>query len=1409
MNEITSNPDPEKRFQHLVRQLLMVENAVLQDPQRPFTQERLHDVLCEFCEIIADFIRAESCTIQLTLYDPGLTKVAGKIPANKLKEALDERCTNPNSEMERKQREKNYQSIATFPYWWSGKGLMRLVASNKTSAWYCALDPCHDHAFLHLTTGITTTIVQDKLPRVRNRWDIRGMRHWKKLGPADTTIWDNTKWTRIFRNYYGVPIQIHASGETIGLLKLENKQWEENTKMENHLERLFSKELGRNSQPILNDLIAAFPEGGDDPSQTCEPFSFLARAYLLMEIRSLWKNSSSGRLFDKYEPASSTVWFPTTGRAPVQIFTLETEHEETLLTLVNQDQAAPIRWDAGTIDLQEKPKLAAALSLLLALDQSLQSSLPTSGRRNAQEYANEIADRLKTALTRVLNGPETIDVRPWPRIENREAHFAYEITLRLPARGKEKKGENLTLISVVPPSTGELAELVRIWSTTSPLSAAFYERFLPGQPGAQEGRASWTVGRKDGEFAIIKGIGGQRDTVWVRDLWIDRMAARVQALVFAIPVPKFMPETDTRLLTWAAFEIGKLIERRIAYHANRGRDPMPLTSVEFFRIPISSACFVDDLKDRRIDAERAKNHLDHHIQNLVFASHLNDHHEFVRYRGRVKPYGSYLERLGERWDGHVRGSLAIYFLLLEKAFEAPHADPEPRVSGGDGFKKALNRFCIDLVECLKKLKLKENQREVVTQALAALEKDGLPQAMANWVGDVDFLTPPLPKTFPMAGPTLDTACQTLAENLECVGVGDLPKDAKIENWKTSGSFLNLVFRNYDPFLSHSASLLCQVLNRAADGNQQPKFSDFYRAAYQLKDLLSQSRPEMEGDDLVELHKFWKKQTSDDAPESAKKQTDNDDSGNNERPWAQLLEYVVSNETIDFMEHFRPEERAKDDADNTPAFLLPLTPTGVYKRIRMLTDILHRQRASAHLDWLTRRFDFLGCRLTCLYKNQVFAMYEQLWNQGDPFFLHNTETDDWEEFCAPDSAHDQIRKRTRWLCLRTNVHEDEYRALQIAALTDPVAIEGGHWDQPGYNLRRLKRALGILFKAYEGNLAEQYRGYAFIRNRFRREYLEWFRKADSKTRPDADGRAVEAARETDRDRPDFGTFLCEAVFNLILARSDAEGAKGMEEMVYPLSEALKDFLPAAARYTSDLLNQMELPSVDFEPDNNLLTTAGRLYDRAATELRLTDEEGKHLEKEMSRLLRPGADWRFPAIWVPPDRFKEWIDVLDVNPRDSGDAKAEQLLRLWEEIRREQKEFLFYRGEGTPKSPGMGLRWRERDWVMDRIMNYVLLYDPRSRSFPNKDFQGWTAYDLFYYVRSLVPVEIQIRTAFADTMAEQYHDAIYKGRPRKETESPRKRLGELSKRLADLDNEMEIDFEDFADRQMASEPDSGKS
>jgi hypothetical protein len=586
------------------------------------------------------------------------------------------------------------------------------------------------------------------------------------------------------------------------------------------------------------------------------------------------------------------------------------------------------------------------------------------------------------------------------------------------------------------------------------------------------------------------------------------------------------------------------------------------------------------------------------------------------------------------------------------------------------------------------------------------------------------------------------------------------------------------------------------LNRQT--NEQD-FPQFYRAAYRLKDLLSQSWREMEEDHLRWLLEFWKNQAGEGAI------------GNGQTEWGRLLNYVGTNETKDFMKQFVQPGWNEKNADNTPKLLLPLMPSGIYKRIRMLSDVLHRQRASAHLDWLTRRFDFLGCRLTCLYKNQVFALYEQIWNQGDAFFLYDTETEDPNAFRVTGASGSG--KRTRWLCLRTNVHEDEYRALQVAALSDPSAIESGHWGRRGYNLLRLKSALGKLFGTYESDVARNYEGYARNRNRFRLEYLKWFRVADAKTRVNEDTRAIEVAQGVDVDCPEFGEFLCEAVFDLVLERFDRGGAKALKNVIEPLSKKLREFLKLANIYTKDLLKNMEVPGVAFRPGPALRKVADDLYD-AALKLanRNLDDEREHLEKERRRLLgaswrtgrASGVPWPLPAIWVPADRFMVWDHVLRARG-DSGDAKLERLARLWEAVRREQKEFLFYRSEKPGEHPG--LRLRERQSVLDRIMNYVLLFDPTRPLFEGKEFEGWTAYNLFYYVRSLIPVEIQIRTAFADTMAEQYHDAIYKGRPKKGTEAPRKRLEELSRRLAELDNEMEIDFEDFAVREM-DEDSAGK-
>jgi len=99
------------------------------------------------------------------------------------------------------------------------------------------------------------------------------------------------KLAAIFRNYCGVPIQVHPNGETVGLLKLENKQWEEKKDSDgnlNRIERLFREGVleacdASAGKQLLSRFVEAFTEPETDV-EDYEPHSFLARAYLLMEI---------------------------------------------------------------------------------------------------------------------------------------------------------------------------------------------------------------------------------------------------------------------------------------------------------------------------------------------------------------------------------------------------------------------------------------------------------------------------------------------------------------------------------------------------------------------------------------------------------------------------------------------------------------------------------------------------------------------------------------------------------------------------------------------------------------------------------------------------------------------------------------------------------------------------------------------------------------------------------------------------------------------------------------------------------------------------------------------------------------------------------------------------------------------
>lgn len=68
-----------------------------------------------------------------------------------------------------------------------------------------------------------------------------------------------------------------------------------------------------------------------------------------------------------------------------------------------------------------------------------------------------------------------------------------------------------------------------------------------------------------------------------------------------------------------------------------------------------------------------------------------------------------------------------------------------------------------------------------------------------------------------------------------------------------------------------------------------------------------------------------------------------------------------------------------------------------------------------------------------------------------------------------------------------------------------------------------------------------------------------------------------------------------------------------------------------------------------------------------------------------------------------------------------------------------------------------------------------------------------------MRTLVPIEFQIRTELANTLAEQYHDTIYKGRRAPlEIDFPRSNMEKAGVGLHGWDVEMEGDFEYFINR-----------
>ncbi len=1478
----------ERDFQLFVKKLLTAQQyGDWLDEQKLFTPATLAQILRTMCGIIADETSASSCTVHLKLRDA--TTLEDEVVNRWIEEHLGEH-PQPRTKATNARRQLLRNSLC-FPYWKRGfgKGVSWLVAASghpgprhvdssdeqgKQPRHGIDSGPWHSLpkglAFAHLGTGISKDIYQDNVARQRDALQIRETRNFEKLGGVDYLVWTNQTWDRVFRNYYGVPIRIHSAGEVVGILKVENKLRPDEARAQRDpaggcpCRCVFC--AGRGGQPW--ESLAFLEEG-------C--VSQLSRHYLGLDTSGLKDRALRDALhipIPRADPDYDVKWkragavaktlCPSTKRPPpVQLFAGSLAAETALLTTIGGRERVAAFYD----------KLSARL---VAWANS------TAKERSFRFRFDSVTVTMKAVSSRAASSPKL------PAF-----HFALSV--------EQKKDDTpLTLYAMIPPRNRKaLGSLLKRWpGAGSPDLKAVIALHLLENPiwfGAAKNRRrspprGWERLGRRAEFIEYHSPKGKR--VRITDLLLDRLAARTQAFVFAQEIPEFT-ETDTHKLGWAAYEMGRLIEREISYRANRHDDPMPLTAMEFCRIPISDLSFVDNLRRRRQDAIRVASTVDAQLRALASEMRMDAD---VQYTSRIKEYRSYLQRLGERYEGYYRGNLTFWLYVL--AVAAPEQSRQAFPSAGKGRARRFGEILKDL-------------RTSVQAAIVAAERvPGRPSGKSldmleefesrikrgrrTWLADLRLISPPVSVT------NVGWARKRLVKTLLDEGLVGLLDDGVYAFRRELTALIpreqveELLFRNHSEFAQEAVSLLFQLENLRRDNKRarlKRTYGRTYRELYWLRGLLCATDREIFQERSKEpLKRLFLPPGGPDAS-----------------VWQEAMQYVETVST----EELTLEAGERD--------LLRYTVGGIYKRVRTLLNVLRRQRPAAAVEWDLHRFDLYGARMNCLYKNQEFALYEHAWNRGDPFFWYDLGTETAEAFAHAGAGKPASRPalRQHWLCLRTNVLEGDYNALQIAGLVDPRSLNPGHWSGDLYTTDRLKTVLGVLFQALDKPTSERYRNYAFHRNRIRAEYARWYARAEGLVRPGS--ASPEQGDSADQGWHWFGAFLFEGVIDALMLLSrfqmagtwDARNPFGvfLEDLaaaqaaigrqsrdLAKIVRAIARLTPAMAEYSTRVRNALDTREWvehmtfrcgdkpcfategacrlgEYEPKGKgrrfvwhgavkgkdkpcadgwlcdlyrrsaaLLTTIARQLD--GNKLRLVSNElqrhARNLQKEERYFRnirlpedgngqgRPRHRGVMPLIHLDegrgsgdegrasgegsaagPQRIAEALRKIATQlegPRKKAGKwnTWRWLYRMLKRFRRDQRAFLFYEGgsrnDGQGRTPGLGLRGPEE--VLWRIRNYVLLFRPEEDTRMAGDilggatqFDGWNAHDLYYYVRSLIPFELQVRTQLANTFAVQYHDAVYKGRPPEGTDLPRAMMQGVGNDLDSVDCEMEVDYEDF--------------
>lgn len=959
----------------------------------------------------------------------------------------------------------------------------------------------------------------------------------------------------------------------------------------------------------------------------------------------------------------------------------------------------------------------------------------------------------------------------------------------------------------------------------------------------------------------------------VIDFLIDRIAARAQSLIYSLPIGDFTTE-DAHMLSWAALEVGKLVEREISYRASRFKNSIPLTAMEFYRAPISDLSFADELNRMYEKTERIKSNIDHHVKNLFYTEKMQN---TVRYSSRIKKHNSYLSRLGERHDGFTRGNLAIWLFLISLL------DEESSVILSDDLRK-----------------FGDSIEKAICHARggdAVLNEDNLNRTKAFFkkyhnqiIGDMCFNTGPL---FETSDPkVLKKMGNPLLNNLFNEGIikekYNYENDSLLsdENHSFKCAIFELIYRNYDSYTIASTSLLLQIHNRLQilenfDKEHMQNFSIFYKFCCSLKALLSVSPREA----ADQPSKRYLTEIFGGGDQSSRFH-------GKDKAWKRIIEFISKHPTS------KVTGNEKDDS----SYAVYLDFGGLYKRLRTTLNVFKKQRSPENLNWELNRFDFLGCRINCLYKNQVFSLYEQIWNIGDPFFSYrvsrpSNEINKLSDFVVTDNPDREsnsiagITKRNRWLCLRTKTFDDSYRAMHVSALADPQAIEYDFWSKPGYNLKKVQQLMGALFAEFESEApVKAYQSFAMKRNRIRKFYNDWYQLADNiaeipSDNPEelekklwfgsylgqgvihfinsmissiieANNKACKISRiegkvrlefenniqseriflDNPQNEPFVGTVeellnkhfignknVLDAFRNMInIGKKYSKGViqsfeQDGKEIVVELKDNYDDFISSTEslytktiEFLEDLSQQIDTISIENNSisidivlsmfnNGNIINIDNKkeiVIDKIQSEKCYLEKEKKHfLEVLENNKDDKTIKSHYPILYLAETFPAQGPSGIN-NPQST-----KEYFHAWrgclKKYRNEQRDYLFFRKNNAETT---NITARSNDEVLNRIQNYSLLFDPTStKNSSDNKYAGWTAYDLFYYLRTLVPIEFQIRTELANTLAEQYHDTIYKGRRAPlEIDFPRSNMEKAGVGLHGWDVEMEGDFEYFINR-----------